>query len=78
MNEIGGSGREEEESCGREKPSIGSGVEVKTGSQELYKGSSILTAPHDAPTKEKCRAPKMEMVGKSARCRDGWKNQLSL
>ena len=50
----------------------------KQESQEQYKGSSILTAPHDAPAKEKSRALTMEMVGKSARCRDEWKNQLSL
>ena len=51
----------------------------KQGSQEQYKGSSIQTAPHDAPTKEKKCAPKMEMVDQSVRrCRDEWKDQLSL
>ena len=51
----------------------------KQGSQEQYKGSSILTTPHHTLAKEKSRALKMEMVGKSARrCRDKWKNHLSL
>ena len=44
----------------------------KQGSQEQYKGSSILTAPHDALTKEKSCAPIIEMVDQSVgRCRDG-------
>ena len=51
----------------------------KQGSQEQYKGSSILTAPHDALTKEKNYAPKIEMVDQSVRrCRDGWYDQISL
>ena len=61
------------------KPQLDVVWKSKLGSQEQYKGSSILTAPHDALAKEKKCFMTMEMVEQSVRrCRDRWNDQLSL
>ena len=71
---------EQKENLAKEKiPQLDVVWKSKLGSQEQYKGSSILITPHDAPVKEKKCASTMEMVDQSVRrCRDGWKDQLLL